>query len=238
MDHGLAGPLPRNPAKSLDGARLVRPLPGGHVWLIRAVRVGVVAARNLLVEKLVSGVGADGLKLGNALDDIHRKTEAIDLVLDSQLHGSIDIAVLLVSADVYVLVIRPAVSEAMDEPRISMEIEDDGLIDREEGIEIRVRQAMRMVRTGLQLEEIHDIDIADLEVGKLLPQEHNRRKSFLSRYVTSGGHDNIGLAALVVAGPIPRADSLRAVSDSRVHVHVLQVRLFIADDDVHVVLAA
>ncbi len=50
--------------------------------------------------------------------------------------------------------------------------------------------------------------------------------------------DDIGLAGLVIAGPIPNANALGAMSDRVVHVQVLQVLLLVRDDDVHIVLAS
>ena len=102
----------------------------------------------------------------------------------------------------------------------------------------RSRQPMRMFGAGLQLEQIDHIDEADLDVGELLAQQHGCGQSFQRRDVAGRGHDHVGLAALVVAGPIPNADAFGAVRDGRVHGHVLQMQLLVADDHVDVVLAA
>ncbi len=95
-----------------------------------------------------------------------------------------------------------------------------------------------MLGAGLQLEQIDHVDEADLEVGELLAQQHGRGQRLLRGNVAGGGHHDVGLAAFVVAGPVPDADALGAVRDRRVHVHVLQVALLVADDHVDVVLAA
>ena len=95
-------------------------------------------------------------------------------------------------------------------------------------IEIAVGQAVRMLAGRLQLEEIDDVDEADLEVGELLAQQRGRRQSFLRRNVAGRGHDDVGFAGLVIAGPIPDADALGAMRDGVVHVQVLQVLLLVA----------
>ena len=97
---------------------------------------------------------------------------------------------------------------------------------------------MRMLRTGLQLEQIDHIDETDLEVGELVPQQSGRRQRFLRGNVTGRRHHNVGFSTLVVAGPIPDTDALRAVPDCSVHVHVLQMHLLVGDDHVDVILAA
>src|SRR5207248_11076142 len=56
--------------------------------------------------------------------------------------GRGDRAFLLVAPDVQVAVISAPVGQAMDEPRISVEGEDDRTVAREQGVEIRVRQAV------------------------------------------------------------------------------------------------
>ena len=56
--------------------------------------------------------------------------------------------------------------------------------------------------------------------------------------VAAARHDHVGFGALVVAGPIPDSEALRAVRDRRLHVQILQVDLLVRDDHVDVVDAA
>ena len=58
------------------------------------------------------------------------------------------------------------------------------------------------------------------------------------RHVTAAGHHDIGLAAPVVAGPLPDAEASLAVLDRVVHRQPLRCRLLAGDDDVDVVPAA
>ena len=74
--------------------------------------------------------------------------------------------------------------------------------------------------------------------GKLLPQHLHGGQRFQRRHVSRAGHHHVGLAAAVVAGPFPDAKSRRAMFDGRIHVEPLQLRLFAADDHVHVIPAA
>ena len=81
---------------------------------------------------------SDSLQFRDAIDCINGETESVRLVVDRQFHWSIDVAFLFVAADVDVAMVRPAVSEAVNQPGIAMEVEDDWLVDGKERIEVRV----------------------------------------------------------------------------------------------------
>ena len=59
-------------------------------------------------------------------------------------------AFFLIAADVEILVIGPAVRQPVDQPWIAMIGEDNGFIGGEEGIEVFIRQAVRMFIPILQ----------------------------------------------------------------------------------------
>src|SRR5215467_15860825 len=90
----------------------------------------------------------------------------------------------------------------------------------------------------LQLEQVDHVDESDLEIRKLSAQKRYGSKRLLSRNIASRSDNGVWLTRFVVAGPIPNADTLGAVGDRGVHIEVLQVLLFVADDHVDVVLAA
>lgn len=93
--------------------------------------MSIIHALNLNVAEFLLGVTADFLKLRNTVDGVNREAEAIDFVRNGQLEGSVDIPLLLVAADVDASV-RPAVSKPVDQPGISVEVEDDRLVGRKE----------------------------------------------------------------------------------------------------------
>src|SRR5215469_2816842 len=94
-----------------------------------------------------------------------------------------------------------------------------------------------MVSLWQQAQQINDVDVADLEVRKLLPQHADRRQSLLGGNVAGRSHYDLRLDTLVATRRLPPANALRAVGDGGIHAQVLQVLLFIADDYVDVVLA-
>ena len=97
-----------------------------------------------------------------SLDEV----KAVQIVEHGHVEGGGDGALFLVAADVQVVVIGAAVGEAVNEPGVAVEGEDDGLVRGEKRIEIVVAQAVGMLGVGLELHEVHDVDDADFQVGK------------------------------------------------------------------------
>ena len=130
------------------------------------------------------------------------------------------------------------VSQTMDHPGIGVEIKDNWLIEREQTVKVAIGQTVRMLCIRLQPEEIHDVKKPDLQVRELVSQEAQLRRE-PSRVGTSPAVaiTDIWFDALVIACPVPEPDSLRAVSNRRLHVQILKVELLIANDHVNVVLA-
>ena len=102
----------------------------------------------------------------------------------------------------------------------------------------RSEQAVRVLARWLQLHQIDDIDDADLQLGRVPSKEVDSGQGLQRRHVTAAGHHDIGLTALVVAGPLPDAEACFAVLDRLVHRQPLRSGLLARDDDVDVVSAA
>ena len=94
---------------------------------------------------------------------------------------------------------------------------------------------MWMFRAWLQLEQVNDIDESDSEVRKALPEQCGRSQSFLGGDVAGCSKDHIGFLAFIITGPIPDTDTFCAVGNSGIDVQVLQMLLFVRDNDVDVV---
>ena len=101
-----------------------------------------------------------------------------------------------------------------------------------------IRQPVRMLARRLQLHQIDDVDDADLQIGRVLAQEIDGGQRLQRRHVAAARHHDVGLAATVVAGPLPDAEAGRAMLDRLVHRQPLRRRLLAGDDDVDVVPAA
>ncbi len=181
---------------------------------------------------------ADEAELWRPIDGVDRQAESIGLVVDRQLQRRIDIAFFLIPAHVDPILMAAAICQSMDQRRISVEVEDDGLVRCEQGIEIGVFQAMWMLTDGLQPKQIDDIDKSDFDVGKGLPQKRRRRKSLLCGDIAGRRHHDVRFTVLVVTGPGPYAEPFRAVLDGGVHIQILQVHLLVRNDDIDVVAAS
>ena len=62
------------------------------------------------------------------------------------------------------------VGETVNQPGISVVGEDHGLGDREQRVELPVRESVGMLGVGLQAHQIDDVDHPDLELREVLAQ--------------------------------------------------------------------
>ena len=164
--------------------------------------------------------------------------ETVQIVQDHHVEGGRGRALLLVAAHVQVLVVGAAIGQAVDQPRVAVEREDDRPVFREEGVEVLVAQPVRVLGVRLQLHEVDDVDHPDFQVGKMLTHDRDGSERLQRRHVATAGHHHIRCLALIVACPLPDADTLRAVLDGGVHRQPLRRRMFSRDHDIDVVAAA
>src|SRR5688572_15863630 len=134
--------------------------------------------------------------------------------------------------------VRPVVRQAMNQPGITMEIKDDGLVSCEQTVEVAVAQTVWVFQVRLQLEQIHDVDETNPEVRKFPAQHRSGRERLFSRNVAGASDYDIWFVTLIVAGLAPDANAFRAMRDRRIHIEILKVHLFVANDHVYVIFAA
>ena len=116
-----------------------RPSPVSDLRLVDSFRVGVVDAFNdLALEPLFQMFGST-LQSRHAVNDIDGEVEAVDLVTNRQFQRSIDVSPLHISTHVNVDMICAPIGELVNEPRISMEIEDNRLVRSEKRVKVAVR---------------------------------------------------------------------------------------------------
>src|SRR5271166_6376378 len=106
---------------------LERPVPVRDVRPIYAEPISMLFARDPLVGQFIAEAGRADAHAGDAVDGVDGQAEAVGLVADGQLQRRVDIALLLVAAHVDVVLTRPAVSEAVDQPGVSVEVKTTGL---------------------------------------------------------------------------------------------------------------
>ena len=77
--------------------------------------------------------------------------------------------------------VRAAVGQAVDQPGVAVEREDDRLVLCEEGVEILVAQAVRVFARRLEFHQVHDVDDADFQLREVLAEQiHGRQASPVS----------------------------------------------------------
>ncbi len=90
----------------------------------------------------------------------------------------------------------------------------------------------------LEFHQVHDVDDAHLEFRQVLANQVDGGERFQRRHVAATGHDYVRLAALVVRGPFPNAETFRAMLDRLLHGQPLRGRLLARDHHVDIVAAA
>ena len=121
-------------------AASVRPFPVADLRHIVAVAGDVLFVLDELVAQKLLEVGAPALQPGHAVDHVAGQMEAVEIVQHRHVERRGRGAFLFISPHVQIVVIGAPISEAMDQPGIAVEREDDGLIRREERVEIPVRK--------------------------------------------------------------------------------------------------
>src|SRR5208283_2379869 len=89
----------------------------------------------------------------HAINRVDREVEAVGLIANRQLQRRIDTAELFVAADMKICMIGAPIGELVNQPRVAVEVEDDGLAGGEEAVEVAIGKAVRMLAGGLQLEQ-------------------------------------------------------------------------------------
>ena len=147
--------------------------------------------------------------------------EAVEVVLHPHVERGRDGALFLVAADVQVAV-GAAVGQAVDQPGVAVEAEDDVLVLGEQRVVVGVAQPVGVLGAGLQLHQVDDIDHPHLQLRQVLAQDRGGGQDLQRGRVPATGHDDVRLGSLVVAGPVPDADPLGAVHDRCVHAQPLR----------------
>lgn len=134
-----------------------------------------------------------------------------------------------------VLASRSLVCQSVHHPGVAVEVEDDGRVCCEQANPLVVAETVRMLAWVNQLEQVHAVDIADLELWEVLKKQVDGGQCLVSADITTRSHDQIGVLSNICAELGPDANTLCAVLNSCIHVEVLKMILFIGYDDVDIV---
>src|SRR5271166_4525487 len=219
------------------GRRARAPAPVPDLRQILAMRVDVTLVLDEFVSHHLLQIRAFAPQMGQFVHDVLHQMKAIDLVLHAHVKRGGDCALFLVTPNMKVPV-GSTVGQSMDERGISVEIEYDRPIRREERVVVGLAQSMRMLRAGLESHQIDDVDDPNLQIGQMFAQDGNGGQNLERRRVAAAGHHDIRFRVLVVARPLPDADSLGAMDDGLLYGEPLRQRVLARYDDVDVVPSA
>jgi hypothetical protein len=116
-----------------------------------------------------------------------------------------------------------------------VEVEDNGSVISEEAGPLRVVKTVGVVTRVNQLEEIDNVDTADLELREVLEQEINGSQRLMGADISTRGHDQVGILTSIGRELRPDTNTLGAVLNSSVHREVLQMLLLIGNNNVDIV---
>lgn len=134
-----------------------------------------------------------------------------------------------------VLASRSLICQAVHHPGVAVEVEDDGRVCCEQADPLVIAETMRMLAWVNQLEQVHTVDIADLELWEVLKEKVDGGQCLVSADVTTRSHDQIRVLSNIGTELWPDANTLCAVCDGIVHIEVLKVILLIGYDDVDII---
>src|ERR1035438_1537253 len=144
------------------------PEPVADLGRVLTVLARVRTASQSLVDEVLPDMSGLGTKLGEPVDDIYRQVKAVEVVEHDHVERGRCGALFLVSAYVHVLMAASPVGEAVDKPWVTVEGEYDRLVRREQCIEFRVRDAVRMLGGRRQAHEVDHVDHADPQLREIL----------------------------------------------------------------------
>ena len=133
--------------------------------------------------------------------------------------------------------VRAAIGQPVNQPRVAVKREEDRFVPGEQGIEVLIAQPVRVFAFRLQLHQVHNVDHANLQLGQVVPKDGNGGERFQRGYVTATGHHDVRFGCPIASRPFPDADPLGAVFYGRRHGQPLRRLVFAGDHDVDVVAA-
>ena len=129
--------------------------------------VRIILRLDLLIKQLLPRRRTLVTQVTHVIKRINRQAIAISTVPDSQLERRVDIALLSVSTDEQVLLALAAICQAVDQPRVRVEVEDAGYVVCEDGLILMRFEAVGVLVLVDELEEVDDVYKTDFEVGKV-----------------------------------------------------------------------
>ena len=145
-----------------------RPSPVGELLDIQASLVSVVLSPDSLFNELLACARTLVTKpLAHVVNGQNRERETVCFVPDRKLKRGVDVALLFVATNVEEVLTRAVVGQTVHQPRVGVERKHNRLVVGEESAVFSVCQTMGVVAVGDELEQIDQVDEADIEIGEV-----------------------------------------------------------------------
>src|SRR5437870_3777137 len=167
------------------------------------VRARVLLVLHQFVAQELLEVGADGVQLRNAVHRVAGEVKAIQVIHHGHVKRSGGSALFFISAHMEIVVTMTAIAQPMNEPWVPVISENHGFVGSEDGIEFAIGKTVRMFARRLQGHQVHDVNDADLKIGKVLAKKINRRQRLQCWHIAGASHHNVRLTVQIGAGPGP-----------------------------------
>ena len=200
------------------------PFPVANLGQVVTVLCDIAPVIEQFITDGLLSVSGPCAHLGHAVDHIADQSEAIQLIAHAHVKRRRGRALFLVSAHMEVLMVGAPVSEAVNQPRVAVKAKMMGLsvvkIASNWSWEVRADVPRR-----LNLHRFDDIDHPNLQLRSVMTKKIHGGEGLERGHVAAAGHDDIGLAAVIAARPVPNADACGAMPDGLFHREPLRRRL-------------
>src|SRR5260370_2162669 len=190
---------------------LLRPGPIENFRRVLPVVARVLTRVQSLVDHLLANVSRPRAERWDPIDDVNHEVVAIDVVHHRTVEGRGGRALLLAPAAVDVLVIRPAIRQAVDQPWVAVVGEDHRLVACEYLVELGLLQSIPMLCCRLQPHQVDDIDHADGELRAGPADQVSGGGRFRRRHGAGAGRHRVRPGVPAAAPPGPAAQAAPSV---------------------------
>ena len=131
--------------------------------------------------------------------------------------------------------VRPAEEQAFDLVPVAVVVEVDGPVGREEGVEVVVRERVRVAAFVFEDQKVRHVDDADAQARGQAAEHGGRFDDFEGEFGADADDDGVGVETVVRAGEFPDRCACAAVAVGFFWGKEDRLRLLGADHEIDVV---
>ena len=112
-------------------------------------------------------------------------------------------ALLAIRGDAHTAQVGAAEQQALDLVAVAVVVEMYGAVAREEGVEVLVRERVRVSAFVFEDQEVRDVDDADAQARRKFAEHGGRFDNFEGEFGADADDDDVGVESVVCAGEFP-----------------------------------